>query len=190
MVTELLAETRVLAILRTEHAVSAAAILAAHGFPLCEVPFNAPGALAAIASIGGQTGAGTVLTAQQARDAVAAGAAFLVTPAVLPEVQAAADKLGVPVICGAYTPTEVLAAHRGGAAAVKLFPASPAGPGYLKALRAPLPGVPLVPVGGIALADVPTYLAAGAVAVGLGEPLVGDGTGITERATQLRRILQ
>lgn len=190
--TDLLAVARVMAILRTPHAVAVAHLLAEHGFGLCEVPLTAPGALDAIAEIGGPVGAGTVLTAAQAADAVAAGATFLVTPAVLPDVQAAADRLGLPVLAGAYTPTEVLAAHRLGAAAVKLFPAATGGPAHLSALRAPFPDIPLIPVGGIAVTDVPAYLAAGALAVGLGTPLIGDGTdraGIAQRAAALRRAL-
>ena len=115
-------------------------------------------------------GAGTVLTTIQSRNAVAAGAQFLVTP-VLTEAVIGAE---VPVLAGAYTATEAYIAMAAGATAVKLFPASAGGPAYLKALRDPFPTMPLVPVGGVTLDLVPAYLIAGAVAVGVGGPLTGD----------------
>jgi len=115
-------------------------------------------------------GAGTVLTTIQSRNAVAAGAQFLVTP-VLTEAVIGAE---VPVLAGAYTATEAYIAMAAGATAVKLFPASAGGPAYLKALRDPFPTMPLVPVGGVTIDLVPAYLIAGAVAVGVGGPLTGD----------------
>lgn len=115
-------------------------------------------------------GAGTVLTTIQSRNAVAAGAQFLVTPGLTEAVIGAE----VPVLAGAYTATEAYIAMAAGATAVKLFPASAGGPAYLKALRDPFPTMPLVPVGGVTLDLVPAYLIAGAVAVGLGGPLTGD----------------
>ena len=115
-------------------------------------------------------GAGTVLTTIQSRNAVEAGAQFLVTPGLTEAVTGAE----VPVLAGAYTATEAYIAMAAGATAVKLFPASAGGPAYLKALRDPFPTMPLVPVGGVTLDLVPAYLIAGAVAVGLGGPLTGD----------------
>jgi 2-dehydro-3-deoxyphosphogluconate aldolase/(4S)-4-hydroxy-2-oxoglutarate aldolase len=115
-------------------------------------------------------GAGTVLTTIQSRNAVEAGAQFLVTPGLTEAVTGAE----VPVLAGAYTATEAYSAMAAGATAVKLFPASAGGPAYLKALRDPFPTMPLVPVGGVTLDLVPAYLIAGAVAVGLGGPLTGD----------------
>ena len=115
-------------------------------------------------------GAGTVLTTIQSRNAVAAGAQFLVTPGLTEAVIGAE----VPVLAGAYTATEAYSAMATGATAVKLFPASAGGPAYLKALRDPFPTMPLVPVGGVTLDLVPAYLIAGAVAVGVGGPLTGD----------------
>ena len=88
-------------------------------------------------------------------------------------VRAAAER-GVPCAAGALTPTEAVAAMAAGAAVVKLFPASLGGPAYLKALRDPLPDVPFMAVGGVGIDAAPDYLAAGAVAVGVGGPLVGD----------------
>ncbi|MYS75623.1 aldolase, partial [Streptomyces sp. SID5926] len=102
-----------------------------------------------------------------------AGARWIVTPA-LTESVAASVRVGLPVLAGALTPTEAVAARRAGADAVKLFPASIGGPAYLKALRDPFPDLPLVPVGGVDPTSAEQYLAHGAVAVGVGSPLVGD----------------
>ncbi|HEY9371622.1 bifunctional 4-hydroxy-2-oxoglutarate aldolase/2-dehydro-3-deoxy-phosphogluconate aldolase [Streptomyces sp.] len=119
-------------------------------------------------------GAGTVTTPREAEAAVAAGAEYLITPATQLDVIAEARRLGVPVLPGALTPTEILTAWQAGAAMVKLFPASVGGPEYVRAVRAPLPDIPLVPTGGIRLEDAPAYLRAGATALGMGSPLVGD----------------
>jgi 2-dehydro-3-deoxyphosphogluconate aldolase/(4S)-4-hydroxy-2-oxoglutarate aldolase len=119
-----------------------------------------------------------VLDAGQARDALAAGAAFLVTPAACPDVVEEAVRRNVPALPGAFTPGEILAAWRAGASAVKIFPAATGGPGHIRDLRGPFPDISLVPTGGIGVADAAVYLAAGAVAVGLGSALTGrlDGT--------------
>ena len=115
-----------------------------------------------------------MLTAEEARAAHRAGADFAVTPG-LGEGVAAAQELGLPVLAGVMTPTDVLAARALGVAAYKLFPAAHAGgPGYLRALRGPFPDLPFVPVGGVDAASARAYLAAGAVAVGVGSPLLGD----------------
>ncbi|AUG81184.1 aldolase [Kitasatospora sp. MMS16-BH015] len=113
-------------------------------------------------------GAGTVLTAADAARAAEAGASFLVTPGITD------TESRLPHLIGAFTPTEVIEAGRRGALAVKLFPASLGGPAYLSALRAPFPEVPFLPVGGVDAASAAAYLAAGAVAVGVGSPLIGD----------------
>lgn len=155
-----------------------AAVLVGAGVRLLEVSLtstDAFGVLARIAdSLGDDAciGAGTVLSAEDAKNASAAGARFAVTPAASDGATAAVE-LGMPVLAGAMTPSEVLAAHRAGAAAVKLFPAESLGPRYVKALGDPFPGVGLVPVGGVDLTDVPRYLDAGALAVGVGSPLAG-----------------
>lgn len=177
--------TRTIAILRSRDAAHFGAVtevLVAAGVGVVEYTLTTPGALAALRECaargdhGGRLvlGVGTVLTAQQAAAAVDAGARYLVTPTVSPDVVAEGRRLGVPVLPGALTPTEVLAAHRAGASAVKVFPASLGGPSYIAAVRAPLPDVPLVPTGGVRIADARRYLEAGAFAVGLGGPLVGD----------------
>jgi 2-dehydro-3-deoxyphosphogluconate aldolase/(4S)-4-hydroxy-2-oxoglutarate aldolase len=103
---------------------------------------------------------------------IAAGAQFVVTPAVVESIPEAARR-GLPA-AGALTPTEAYNALLMGASAVKLFPASLGGPAYLKALRDPFPDIPFVAVGGVGLDEMHAYLAVGAVAVGVGGPLVGD----------------
>ncbi|MDT8913639.1 bifunctional 4-hydroxy-2-oxoglutarate aldolase/2-dehydro-3-deoxy-phosphogluconate aldolase [Amycolatopsis sp. PS_44_ISF1] len=193
VITDVLAERRAFAIVRApsaDTAVRQAATLADLGFPLVEITLNTPGALDAIATLrpaNSLVGAGTVRTAADAGSAVEAGAAFLVTPALVTEVLDEARRLGVPVLCGAATATEVMSAWHAGAAAVKLFPA--VSPDHLRALRAPLDDIPLVPVGGVAIGQVRAYLAAGALAVGLGRPLIGDGTDIEARVAALREQL-
>ncbi|WP_329332177.1 bifunctional 4-hydroxy-2-oxoglutarate aldolase/2-dehydro-3-deoxy-phosphogluconate aldolase [Streptomyces sp. NBC_00663] len=119
-------------------------------------------------------GAGTVLTADDARAARDAGADFAVTPA-LGEGVTAAHALGLPVLAGVMTPTEIVTARGQGATGLKVFPAAQAGgPAYLRALRGPFPHELLVPVGGVDEAAARAYLAAGATAVGVGSPLIGD----------------
>lgn len=119
-------------------------------------------------------GAGTVLTADDVDRVRAAGAQFAVTPGGVAQVRAAAAS-HLPVLAGAMTATEALAVLEAGACAVKLFPASLGGPAYLKALRDPLPTVPFIPVGGVALDSLADWFGAGAIAVGVGSPLVGRG---------------
>ena len=120
-------------------------------------------------------GVGTVRSVADAELAVAAGAGYLVAPDLRPEVVGWAVERGLPVVPGALTPTEVAAAWAAGATAVKVFPVSAVGgPAYVEAVRAPLPEVPLVPTGGVGIDDIGAYLDAGALAVGLGSPLLGD----------------
>lgn len=118
-------------------------------------------------------GAGTVVTADQAEACIDAGAAFLVSPTTAMDVIAAARIAGVAAYPGALTPTEILTAHSAGASAVKLFPATSLRPRFITDVRAPLPGIPLFPSGGIALTSVADWIRAGAEAVGLGTPLIG-----------------
>lgn len=118
-------------------------------------------------------GAGTVLTVEDAVCAAESGASYLVTPALGDDLSATPAR-DLPVVLGALTPTEVALAVQRKACAVKLFPASLGGPGYLRALRDPFPHVPFVPVGGVDVAAARAFLATGALAVGVGSPLVGD----------------
>ena len=174
-------------------AASIAEALAAGGVRAFELTLNDPeaDALRAIETVarhapalGLDIGAGTVLSIEAAARAVDAGATFLVMPHIDPVLVAWAAERGIPAFPGCATPTEILAAWRSGAAAVKVFPASALGPGFVRELRGPLPDIPLVPTGGVTLETIPAFVAAGAVAVGLGSWLVGDGdpAGIRERA--------
>ena len=136
-------------------------------------------------------GVGTVLDAQMANDSIDAGAQFLVTPALLPDVIDAGRNRGIPVACGAFTPTEILTAWRAGADLVKVFPAGQLGPSYIKDILAPLPDLLLVPTGGVNLDTCTKFLAAGAYTVAVGSQLVGkelvrkkDWTALTALASQ------
>lgn len=116
----------------------------------------------------GNVGAGTVTTLEELDQALDAGASFIVTPAVLPDVIQACVQRKVPVMPGAMTPTEVLSAWRLGARIVKIFPADQLGPGHLKALKAPFPQIPLMPTGGVTVETLPEFKKAGADAFGVG----------------------
>ncbi|MFB6933851.1 bifunctional 4-hydroxy-2-oxoglutarate aldolase/2-dehydro-3-deoxy-phosphogluconate aldolase [Streptomyces sp. HUAS 31] len=140
-------------------------------------------------------GAGTVLTADDARAAHGAGADFAVTPG-LGDGVVTAQELGMPVLAGVVTPTEVIAARALGVAALKIFPiAQFGGAAYLKALRGPFPDAPLVPVGGVDETAARACLAAGALAVGVGSPLIGDAadggsiTALRARARLFRTVV-
>ncbi|MET7702432.1 bifunctional 4-hydroxy-2-oxoglutarate aldolase/2-dehydro-3-deoxy-phosphogluconate aldolase [Streptomyces sp. NPDC005485] len=179
--TPQLGRTRVMAILRSADASALPAVaraLASGGVTCLEITLTTVGALDALAAVRAElgpdvaVGAGTVITAGQARDALAAGAEFLVAPLVDTTVVRNAADLGIPCYPGAWTPTEVSQAWRAGAAAVKLFPAATGGPAHLRQLRAPLPDIPLVAVGGVGIDQARDYLDAGACAVGIGSPLL------------------
>jgi 2-dehydro-3-deoxyphosphogluconate aldolase/(4S)-4-hydroxy-2-oxoglutarate aldolase len=164
-----------------------------------EVSLTTPGALDAIAQLreeapaGARVGAGTVLTARDVVDVAAAGAEFVVTPALAESVEAAVAA-GLPLAAGAFTPSEAVAAVQRGADVVKLFPASALGPAYLRALRDPLPDVPFMAVGGVGVEAARDFLAAGAVAVGVGSPLLGDAAAdgdlaaLRQRAADLLQV--
>jgi len=172
---ERLREERVVAILRRVDDVDAAvARVRAAGISLVEITLDSPGALEAIRRHPGSL-AGTVRTPGEATAAAEAGAVALVAPSFSPEVAARAHELGLPYVPGALTPTEVEAAWRAGAAAVKLFPAALGGPEYVRHLRGPLADVPLVATGGVDAANAAAFLAAGCVAVGVGTSLLREG---------------
>jgi 2-dehydro-3-deoxyphosphogluconate aldolase/(4S)-4-hydroxy-2-oxoglutarate aldolase len=146
-------------------------VLAAAGVGVVEVTLETRGAAAAIERLRarGDVGvvAGTVRTPEQVEIAVAAGAEACVSPGFSADVVARCGELGVPVVPGALTPTEVETAWRAGAALVKLFPARAVGPVYVADLGKPLTDVPLLCTGGITAANAADYLAAGAAAVGI-----------------------
>lgn len=148
---------------------------------LIEVTLDTPGALHTIerwrrTSLPLRVGAGTVLGVREARDALLAGAEYLISPHTDEAIIACGREAGVPVFPGALTPTEIVRAHHAGASAVKVFPVgSVGGPGYLKDVLAPLGHVPLVAVGGVNAGNARAYLDAGAVALGVGGSLVDPG---------------
>jgi Entner-Doudoroff aldolase len=166
-------EHRAIAILRaTDKDVGREALRAAirGGFRVVEVTLGTPGAMELIREVARDdrllVGAGTVLTLEQARAASDAGARFLVSPIVDPTVIAEARRLGCVAIPGGHTPTELVAAHRAGAALQKLFPAPAGGPEWLRAVLAPLPFLRVVPTSGVTADNAAEWIAAGAFAVG------------------------
>lgn len=173
---------------REDRAETAVAVLADEGISAFEMTMTTPGALRLIGRLrergAALIGAGTVTTPEQAADCVAAGAEFVVAPVVFPDVAARCADLGAPCYLGAATPTEILAAHRAGAAAVKVFPAAQlGGPGFVKAVRAVFPEIALMPTGGVGLANIADYLDAGALCVGMGGKLV-DEAAVAEGRTR------
>jgi Entner-Doudoroff aldolase len=174
-----LTETRIVAVLRLrDHglATEVCDALVRGGIRVLELTQDDPGALAAlrrVAGIDAVVGAGTVMDAETVAAVADAGARFVVSPNVDAEVIAATLRAGLAPLPGALTATEVAAAVAAGAEIVKLFPAGPMGPGYLRALRGPFERVRFVPTGGIAHDAAGEWIAAGAVAVGLGSDLVG-----------------
>lgn len=184
--------------LAPQAALSVAATLAGSGVRAFEVTLNSPSAPESIAAIAARLapeeliiGAGTVLDIAGAEEAVAAGARFLVMPHTDSALIAWAAVRGIPAFPGGFSPTEILAAWRAGAAAVKLFPAAAVGPSFVREMRGPFLDIPLVPTGGITIDTAPAFIAAGAVAVGVGSWLTGstDQTSIRERASLLVTVL-
>ncbi|GGR39698.1 2-dehydro-3-deoxyphosphogluconate aldolase/(4S)-4-hydroxy-2-oxoglutarate aldolase [Nocardioides luteus] len=167
---------------RLEDPVALCRALAAGGIRTVELTYTTPGLTDLLARVSAETreeeivvGAGTVLTAEQACAALAAGARFLVTPGLPPEaveIVAAGHAAGAAVILGALTPTEVLTAHTLGADAVKIFPARALGPRHLSDLRGPYPEVDLIPSGGVDEDNAAEFLRAGALAVTAGTSVV------------------
>lgn len=195
--TSRLAADRVIAVVRAPRIPDAAALCAAllaGGIRWVELTCTTPEVMDSLASAvaadpGVRLGLGTVLTADQARAGIAAGAEYLVTPGCRAEVAQVARAAGVPVLLGALTPTEVARAADLGAAAVKVFPARAFGPGYFKDLRGPYPDIPLIASGGVDAATAPAYLGHGALAVCAGGEVVpaaavaaGDWPELTRRA--------
>ena len=188
------------AVIRTdsiERALGAANAVIAGGFRIIEITYSFNGATEAIAKLSDANendlliGAGTILNRGQVREAVGAGARFLVSPCVLPEVIDAARELQVAIIPGAFTPTEIYTAYSLGADIVKIFPAVRYGPEYLRALRGPLPQIPIMPTSGVDATNVAEWFRAGAVAVGavstVLDPVLirnGDWAELTQRAQQ------
>lgn len=169
-----LRDAMVIAIFRSrkaEHAIESAAAAVRGGFEALEVTMNTPGATDAIAEIAMRgeaiVGAGTILAPEQVKEAYDAGAEFIVTPVVLPDVVDACHDLSIPICMGASTPTEVFHARRAGADWVKVFPGeSLGGPDYIADILGPLDGTPILVTGGLTAENYLGYLHAGAELVG------------------------
>lgn len=177
---EQLLATGVIAVVRAREAKGVATIaraLQVGGVHAVEITLTTSGAVAAIAELShdGEVliGAGTVLDAAAARSVLDAGAKFVVSPTLEPDVIRVCRDRNVPCIPGAFTPTEILAAWRAGAALVKVFPAATVGPGFVRELLGPLPSLRIVPSGGVTLESVGDWIRAGAAAVSVGGALLG-----------------
>ncbi|MFN2570989.1 MAG: bifunctional 4-hydroxy-2-oxoglutarate aldolase/2-dehydro-3-deoxy-phosphogluconate aldolase [Gemmatimonadales bacterium] len=175
-------EIGIIPVIRADSADAAIAVveaLAEVGLVIAEITMTVPGAIGAIGAVAKRfadkvlVGAGTVTDAETTRRAADAGAEFVVTPCLVPEVIEAARASGVAVLPGGLTPTEIFQAYRAGADMVKVFPAqNVGGAAYLRALRGPFPDIPVVPTGGVTLENVREMFDAGAAAVGVGSELI------------------
>src|SRR6267378_1022660 len=200
-------DTGVIPVVRAESAelaMRAVAALKAGGLDVLEVTMTVPGAIDVIqtlaAKYGDETviGAGTVLDPETAQACIQAGARFIVSPALNEETISFCREQDVAIFPGALTPTEVVRAWKAGADAVKVFPAGAVGgASYLKALKAPLPQIELIPTGGVSLKTAADFIKAGAMALGVGADLVdpqalreGNSALITERARQFLEIVE
>ncbi len=182
-IIELLMNPGIIAVVRAQSAAQVPLLseaLIAGGVIAIEITMTTPNAIEAIrnarTTLGNTAvvGVGTVLTKEICRAAVDAGAEFVVTPLCRPEFVPIAHAAGRAIMLGAYTPTEAQSAHEAGADFVKLFPADNLGPAYIKAIRAPLPHLRIVPTGGVDLPNVADFLKAGCAALGVGSSLVSS----------------
>lgn len=168
--------------------------LVAGGVIALEITFTVPNALDAIRDASRRfadralVGAGTVLNADMCRAAIGAGAEFVVSPIAKLEIIGAAHASDKPVMIGAYTPTEAQTAHEAGADFIKIFPADKLGPSYIKALRAPLPHLKIVPTGGVDLNTASDFLKAGCAALGVGGSLLTADILKTANWVELTRL--
>ena len=155
------------------------------GISALEVTMTTPNALRVIEEAATElgddvlVGVGSVLDAETARLAINAGAKYVVSPILKPEIIQAAHRYGIPAMPGAFTPTEALAAHENGADIIKIFPADVVGMAFFKAIKAPMPHLQLMPTGGVTLTNGGDWIKAGACAVGVGSALL-DRNAIAE----------
>jgi 2-dehydro-3-deoxyphosphogluconate aldolase/(4S)-4-hydroxy-2-oxoglutarate aldolase len=163
---------------RAEQAVPLAEALVAGGVIAVEITMTTPNAIAAIKEASSKLGdraligVGTVLDEATCQAAIDAGAQFIVSPICRRELVPIAQKAGKPIMLGSYTPTEAQLAHEAGSDFIKIFPADTLGPNYIKALRAPLPHLKIVPTGGVDLKTIGDFFKAGVAAVGAGSSLI------------------
>ena len=177
------AAARLIVVLRGERAEQYAPVLetlAGAGIRSVELTLSTPGTLEHLPALREQfgermdVGVGTVTDPTDLRTAAARGAHYVVTPITRADLLEAAAATGIPIVPGGLTPSELHAGWSAGAAAVKVFPASVVGPGYVKDLRGPFPGLKVIPSGGVDLEAAAAWLDAGAEAVSVGGPLLGD----------------
>jgi len=203
---DLILGTGVVAIMRAKNSdqlLSAAQAVLAGGVKAIEVTMTTPGALDVIRQATGQFGSdvlfgvGSVLDPETARAAILAGAQFVVCPTLNLKTIEVCNRYSVPIMPGAYTPTELLTAWEAGASLVKVFPACVGGPAYIKAVKAPLPQIRLAAVGGVTLDNTAEFIRAGAEVVGVSGELVSqnlldtkDFAAITERARGFRQEVE
>jgi len=180
-IISLLTRTGIIAVVRAQRQDQIAPLseaLIAGGVVAIEITLTTPNAISAIREAKQQfgeralIGVGTVLEVESCRNAIEAGAEFVVSPILRPELVPVVQAAGRPLMLGAYTPTEAQLAHEAGADFIKIFPADGLGPGYIKALRAPLPHLRIIPTGISRPEQVVEFLKAGCEAVGLGSLLV------------------
>lgn len=192
-----LVQPGIIAVIRTEKPSQLPDVceaLIAGGVIALEITFTVPNALEAIHDASRRfgeralVGAGTVLNAEMCRAAIGAGAEFVVSPVAKLEIIAAAHASDKPVMIGAYTPTEAQTAHEAGADFIKIFPADRLGPSYIKALRAPLPHLKIVPTGGVDLNTAADFLKAGCAALGVGGSLLTADVLKTGNWAELTRL--
>ncbi len=196
-IISLLTDPGIIAVVRAQKAEQVLPLseaLIAGGVIAVEITMTTPNAIEAIRSavqkIGTRAliGVGTVLEVRTCRLAIEAGAEFVVSPIMRPELVAAAHAADRPVMLGAYTPTEAQLAHEAGADFIKIFPADGLGTAYIKAIRAPLPHLRIVPTGGVDLQNAAAFLKAGCAALGVGSSLVSAQILQTENWAELTRL--
>ncbi len=183
-IIDVMKQAAVVPVVRTgarETAERAVDLLREAGFGIFEMTLTTPGAVEATAALAARgdaiIGTGTVMTVGEAARCIDAGAGFIVSPAVRPEVAEVCAERGIPCFLGAATPTEVAAAHDLGCAGVKIFPAAQlGGPGFLGALKSVFPHISLMPTGGIGVGEINAYLKSGAFCVGVGGKLVNEAS--------------
>lgn len=172
-----LSRIKVVAVIRgssADHAVAMAQALIRGGVFGIEITYSTPDCCTAIRRVVAEAppeacvGVGTVMTTKQLADAAEAGARYAVSPHFDPAIVVEAKRLSLPMLPGAITPTEIVAAWNAGATCIKLFPGSLVGVDYVKALKGPLPHIPLMPTGGVSLDNLHEWFAAGVIAVGMG----------------------
>lgn len=198
--SRLLLDTRVVAVLRAKHASEYEPVVDAlvqGGVKSIELTLSTAGVFEHLPALrdrfgcDAEIGVGTVTNVEQALAAIEAGAAYLVTPLTAVDIIEAAVSRGVPIFPGGLTPTELHAGWVAGGTAVKVFPASLVGESYISMLRGPFPGIQVIPSGGVGVDDAVRWMKAGALAVSVGGPLLGDAfaggdlRALTERSIRL-----